>query len=110
MKLITKAIERKAKKFPLYSQDGKGDEAVVIVKFFGGSSFSAYITEMNLETGEMFGLIDHGMGAELGYLSLNELKATRFPPFGLGVERDRYFEGNIGDARKELKKTQIFDR
>ena len=29
MKLITKEIEKKIEKYPLYSQDGKGDNAVL---------------------------------------------------------------------------------
>lgn len=34
MKLWTKEIERRAKEFPLYSQEGKGQNAKVLVKFF----------------------------------------------------------------------------
>ena len=34
MKLLTKAIEKKLEKFPLCSQDGKGDDADIICKFF----------------------------------------------------------------------------
>ena len=37
MKLITKAIENQIKKYPLYSQDGLGENAKVIVKFFFGN-------------------------------------------------------------------------
>jgi hypothetical protein len=29
--------------------------------------------------------------SELGYFTLDELKKARFPPFGLGVERDMYW-------------------
>ena len=104
MKLFTKAVLNKAKKYPLYSQDGKGDDAVVIVKFFGGSSFSAFITEMDVETGMMFGLIDMGMGSpELGYITRQQIEEMRFPPFGLGAERDRYFEGTMKEARAEIQ-------
>jgi hypothetical protein len=39
----------------------------------------------------MFGLCDLGMGfPELGYVSLNEMKAVRLP-FGLGIERDLHW-------------------
>ena len=34
MKLWTKELEQKAIKFPLYSQDGKGKRAKVLVKYF----------------------------------------------------------------------------
>ena len=34
MALMTKELENKFKKYPLYSQDGKMEEAKVIVKYF----------------------------------------------------------------------------
>ena len=34
MKLMTKEIEKKLQKSPLYSKDGQGKEADVVVKFF----------------------------------------------------------------------------
>ena len=34
MKMINKEIEKKFAKYPLYSQEGKGDEAVVLFKAF----------------------------------------------------------------------------
>ena len=34
MQLMTPEIEQKLKDYPLYSQDGKGDEAQVVVKYF----------------------------------------------------------------------------
>lgn len=46
MKLITKALEKTFAKYPMYSQDGKGNDAVVIAKFFlPGSGFTWYVTE-----------------------------------------------------------------
>ena len=106
MKLITKEIEKKIEKYPLYSQDGKGDDAVVIVKFFGGSCWSWYATEANkLPNGdiEFFGLVVGAYGAEFGYFTLSELTSVKFPPFGLGIERDMYFNGTIADAKKEAR-------
>ena len=36
---------------------------------------------------------DIGQGTpEMGSVSLSELKSLKFPPFGLGVERDLYFK------------------
>lgn len=104
MKLITKEVENLIKKYPLYSQDGKGDNAKVIVKFFGGSAWSWYATEGNiLPNGdiEFFGLVTGGYEPEYGYFTLSELTSVKFPPFGLGIERDMYFNGTIGDAKKE---------
>ena len=68
MKLITKAIEKKLSKFPLYSTDGQENKEV-IVKFFGS--------------------VDLGYGSELGYFRLSELQSIRLP-FGLSIERDMY--------------------
>ena len=40
---------------------------------------------------------------ELGYVSLAEITAARFPPFGLGVERDMYWSADksIGEYADE---------
>jgi hypothetical protein len=87
--LITKAI---AKKIPsLYGQDGKGKDAIAFVKLFTPwTHWTWYITEMNAETGECFGLVQ-GFENELGYFNLHELQALRGPA-GLKVERDRWFD------------------
>lgn len=106
MKLITKEIEKKLEKYPLYSQDGKGDNAVVIAKFFppwGGMSF--YATEGNkLPDGdiEFFGMVTNCGEAELGYFTLSQLESLR-GPWGLKVERDLYFKGTIADAKKDAR-------
>ena len=34
MELMTREMEGKLKSFPFYSQDGKGDDAIVVMKFF----------------------------------------------------------------------------
>lgn len=106
MKLITKEIEKKIEKYPLYSQDGKGDEAVVIAKFFppwGGMSF--YATEgSKTEDGdiEFFGMVTNCGEYELGYFTLSQLENLR-GPWGLKVERDLYFKGTIADAKKDAR-------
>jgi hypothetical protein len=65
-----------------------------VVKFFGGSSCTWLISEIDANN-VMFGLCDLGQGfPELGYVSLDELAAVKFPPFGLPVERDRWFEAD----------------
>ena len=88
MKLLTKAIE--AKLPPLYSQDGRGDEAIALVKFFTpDSSWSWYATEYDPQERVFFGLVD-GLEMELGYFSLDELQSIK-GSLGLSVERDIYF-------------------
>ena len=34
MKLMTEEVEKRLKEFPLYSQDGKGMDSIVAVKYF----------------------------------------------------------------------------
>jgi hypothetical protein len=84
MKLLTAAL-RKALP-PLYANDGKGDEAVAVCKFFTpDSSWTWYATEFDGED-TFFGLVS-GLEEELGYFSLSELESVT-GPFGLKIERD----------------------
>jgi hypothetical protein len=89
MKLLTKEIE---KKLPaLYSQDGKGKDAIAYVKFFTpDSNWTWYATEYDPEERVFFGLVD-GFEKELGYFSLDELESVK-GPMGLKIERDMYFD------------------
>ncbi len=108
MKLITKALEKLFAKYPLYSQDGKMYDAVVIAKFFmPSSSFTWYVTEAaKLDNGdyEFFGYVD-GLDGEFGYFTLSELKSLR-GRFGLHVERDMYFDCGKTTLAKMLNKSQ----
>lgn len=107
MKLITKEIEKKFEEFPLYSQDGKGLNAEVLVKFFNPTGVGTwYITEANkLEDGdyEMFGYCHLGddENAEFGNVLLSDLEDIKLP-YGLKIERDMYLENgiNLGNALK----------
>lgn len=100
MNLITAPIKKAIEANPLGSKDGQGEDAKVIVKFFGGGRFSFFATEGDfqydgngrVEDITFFGWVVSPLGPdcdEWGYLSFRELEATRFPPFGLRVERDR---------------------
>lgn len=111
----------------LYSQDGKGDDAIALIKFFTpDSNWTWFITEADaivqhkrgldeeyiaisayhpneydLVDVIMFGLVQ-GHETELGYVSLRELDEAR-GPFGLNIERDMYWTPTtLGDIRKEL--------
>ena len=89
MKLLTKEIERKIP--ALYTQEGKGDDARVYVKFFTpDSNWTWYATEFDPETGTFFGLVD-GFEKELGYFTLAELETAK-GPMGLDIERDMYWD------------------
>lgn len=91
MKLITKKIENELAKYPLYSQDGKGKEAVAICKFFL-QGFTWYVLEAqkNDNDYEFFGIVD-GLEKEYSYFSLSQLQSLR-GRWGLTVERDMYFK------------------
>ena len=75
----------------LYDQDGKGEEAIVYLKFFV-AGWTWFITEINPEDGIAFGLTTSPQcpEGELGYVSiveLSELKASF-----CAVERDRHWK------------------
>jgi hypothetical protein len=98
MKLLTKEVIESLP--PLYSQDGKGMEAIAYVKFFTpDSTWTWYATEgESIDAGpdprqgdfRFFGLVQ-GMETELGYFHLSELESAR-GPLGLKIERDLYFK------------------
>lgn len=94
-KLWTKEIEAMAKKYPLYSQDGKGMDAVVIAKYFNPYGRGTWlITEAEQdENGEwiLYGYCNI-FEWEWGYVSLKELEETKVNVFGckLPLERDMY--------------------
>lgn len=101
MKLITKAIENQLLKHPLYSTNGKNDKDV-LVKFFnpcGVGTWYVFEAEKNGDDWTFFGLVDlheKELGyftlSELGYFTLSELQSIKLP-FGMTIERDKYFEG-----------------
>ena len=94
MKLITKEIERKLAKNPLYSGEKKSpEEREVLVKFFypyGRGTWYVLEAEKD-EDGDwlFFGLVDlHER--ELGYFRLSELQSVR--KFGRpAIERDKWY-------------------
>ena len=93
MKLVIKQIEKRFEKYPLYSQDGKGNNATIVCKFFL-ANYTWYVLEAQKQpNGDylFFGIVDNGRGHEYGYFSLSELESLRV--WGcLKVERDMYFD------------------
>lgn len=86
---------------PLYSQEPKGLEAIVPVKYFTpDSSWSWYPTEFDGDD-LMFGLVS-GFEVELGYFGLSELESVR-GSLGLPIERDLYFEPKTLNALQEYE-------
>ena len=85
MKLMTKEI---ASKLPPIGSTETQQDPLVVCKFFDPcGSWTWFVLEGNLETGELFGLV-HGFEKEMGYFDLNELQGIK-GRLGLGLERDR---------------------
>lgn len=97
MKLLTAEVIRKLEKHPFGSQDSKGDNAQVLAKFFGGGTYTFLVTEAEKqENGDwlLYGKATFGYEWEWGYTLLSEIEQMKFPPFGLGAERDMYLATN----------------
>lgn len=93
MKLMTKELEEKFKKYPLGSQDEKGYDAEIIVKYFNPAGAGTWlITEgKKFENNdyELFGYCELGNDYEWGSVLLSELESLELP-YGLKIERDLY--------------------
>jgi len=88
MKLMTKAIEKKAQKqYPM----GSDLEQMVVAKFFDPTSnWTWYLMNQDpQDTDYLWGIVN-GFEVEIGSFSLRELATVR-GRFGLGIERDRSF-------------------
>lgn len=90
MKLMTKELEKTFNNHPLYSQDGKGFDAKVLVKYFNPIGAGTWlITEgEKQDDGDwlLFGYC-HLFEWEWGYVSLKDLEIIALP-FGMTIERD----------------------
>lgn len=100
MKLLSEDIRKILPK--LYEQDGKGNDAIVYVKFFDPcSQWTWYVTEFD-GTDIFFGLV-LGHEIEWGYFSLKELSECR-NSLGLGIERDLHFHSiTVGELKSQIK-------
>jgi len=89
MKLLTKELEKKFKK---YGRQEVIKEPVAIAKFFNPTgSGTWYATEYYPKEKKFFGYVTGLSYNEWGYFSLKELETVELP-FGLKIERDLYFE------------------
>lgn len=121
--LLTKEIERKLEKTPLYSQDGKGLDAKLIVKYFYPAGSGTWlITEgEKQQNGDwlLFGLAKiHEW--EWGYTLLSDLEKYRGTVSftgggfngerytGIKIERDLYARGTVREnlTSQELKELE----
>ena len=97
-KMMTAALGNKIP--PLYSQDEKGDEAIVYAHYFNPYGIGEWwILEWDGKE-EMFGYADLGF-PELGYISLSELENISIGRLGLPLERDLHWrEKTLGEVKK----------
>ena len=93
MKLMTKTIEEKCKKYPLHSQENNEDP-LVFLKFFDPCARTKWyvIEAQKTEHGEwlFFGYVESPIDPlfdELGYFTLGQLENHK-GILGIGVERD----------------------
>lgn len=91
MKLLTKEL---LKAFENMGSQEEVDDPIVVAKFFNPTGAGTwYATEYDPKERVFFGFAsifgDHN--DEWGYFSLSELESYR-GKFGLGIERDLYFE------------------
>lgn len=98
MKFLTKALREKLIKNH-YNTKAIHADFYPVVKFFNPCGIATWlITELDPETDIMYGLCYTVYGLryigdypELGYVSLNELSKVKCPPFGLNIEREKYW-------------------
>lgn len=95
MMLMIKELEQKLNDYPIGSQDGKGENAEVLVKYFNPAGAGTWlITEgEKQEDGNwlLFGYC-HIFEWEWRYVMLSELESITLP-FGLKIERELYVTG-----------------
>lgn len=100
MKLITNEVLKNFEKYPIRSQEGKGMDAKVLVKFFNPYGRGTWlITEAEKqEDGDwlLFGYM-HIYDWEWGYVMLSEITDTKVNVYGakLPLERDLYAKGTV---------------
>lgn len=103
MKLLTKQIEKKLEKYPLYSQENvELDDHDVICKFFNPYGAGTWLVfEGNKEANgdwTFFGSVNIFGEWELGYFSLRELSSIRCKFCGVtvgGIERDTMYDDGV---------------
>tara|TARA_B100001564_G_scaffold316238_1_gene291495 strand:+ start:12639 stop:12968 length:330 start_codon:yes stop_codon:yes gene_type:complete len=103
VKLLTKRILEQTSE--LLEDDGRDDhKRNVTAKFFDPTgSFTWYLLEIDKDSKDLcFGLVtsQYEPNGELGYFRISELESIE-GPFGIGIERDKFFETTSLDEIKE---------
>ena len=93
MMLMTKELEKQFENYPLGSQEGKCEDAEVIVKYFNPCGRGTWL----ITEGEQLGdgdwlLFGYCHLFEWGYVLLSELENIQLP-FGMRIEQELYVTG-----------------
>lgn len=97
MDLMPDKIKEKLMQYPIGSQDGKGLDANVIVKYFNPTGAGTWfiLEGEQLENNDyiLYGYCHLGDDncAEFGEVLLSELQSIKLP-FGMSIERDLYLK------------------
>ena len=97
MKLLTNKLKNALP--ALYAKENEKDPLVICKFFLPMTKCTWYAIEFD-GNDTFFGYVA-GDFPELGYFSLSELESVE-GPYGLGVERDRYFEPQLLSGIKKL--------
>ena len=86
-RLITPALEERLKSYPLYSQDGKGKDAVCVAIFFIGH-VRWFVLEGQPEGNDttLFTIVCGLHETEYGYTSVNEMESVKVDGSKYGVD------------------------
>jgi len=91
MKIITKAIEAAFAKQGDTSKKSMKDIKIVL-KLFGGACTWYLYEKIDDDIYWCFANLGDPEMSECGTVSMSEIMSIKFPPFGLGVERDKFFD------------------
>lgn len=107
-RLITSELERRLKSYPLYSQDGKGKNAVCVAIFFTGH-VRWFVLEGQTEGGDtmLFTIVCGLHETEYGYASVNEMESVRIDGSKYGL--DGIFQVESLEGFKPVKLKNIPD-
>lgn len=108
-RLITPVLEEILKSYPLYSQDGKGKDAVCVAIFFIGH-VRWFVLEGQPEGNDttLFTIVCGLHETEYGYTSVNEMESVKVDGSKYGV--DEIFQVEQLDGFKPVKLKSIPDK
>lgn len=110
MNLLPEELKEELKKYPLYSQEDKGLQKDLLIKYFNASGVGTWIVFEGQPEGddiEFFGLVNLAEW-EFGYFTLNQLKELQNQ--GHLIEIDLYSEfKDLEDFLKQENLEEEFD-